>query len=74
MNAEEAVAAVHQGKLVDCSGTEYHGEVRSALQRQAGKWIDEDQDIYAWMALSEVRRLDGSHGNPMAPSPGDTDG
>ena len=61
MNAEEAVEVVRQGRIVHCTASEYHAEVRSALQKQAGKWIDEGQDPYAWVALNEVKR----------PSPGD---
>ncbi len=65
MNASEAVDDVYRGKLVECSGKEYRDEIRRALQDQAGKWIDEGQDPYAWVALQEVKRLDKLHGFQM---------
>lgn len=56
-----AISNVKQGKFVDCTKEQYEVEVRSALQDQAGKWIDEGQDPYAILALEEVKRLDKVH-------------
>lgn len=61
MTKDEAIAAIHQGKLVECSATEYNS-IRTAIQDQAGKWIEQGQDMRAMIALEEVKRLDQKHG------------
>lgn len=53
----KAISAVYTGKLVECTKEEYP-QVRSALQDQAGKWIDGGDGMRAGMALNEVKRLD----------------
>lgn len=58
MKKEEAINAVYNGRLVNCTKEEYHSEIRHALQDQAGKWIDQKQDSRAVMALEQIRRLD----------------
>lgn len=58
MTGSEALAAVKQGKIVDCSQDEYKATIRRALQDYAGRMIDQGQDVYAVIALEEVRRLD----------------
>ncbi len=58
MNKNEAIAAIYQGSLVDCTRDEYHSEVRNAIQDQAGKWIDGGDGLRAMIALEEVKRLD----------------
>ena len=63
MNAHEAISAIHEGRPVDCTAAEYHEEIRTVLQDRAGRWIDGGQDPYAWVALEEVKRLDGLHGS-----------
>ena len=56
--AERAISDIETGMIVECSKEEYLASVRSALQAQAGKWVDQKQDIKAMMALQEVQRLD----------------
>ena len=58
MNLQEAIAAIRQGKLVECTAEEYDATIRSGLQDQAGTWIDQGQDPFARIALEEVKRLD----------------
>lgn len=53
----KAIAAVYRGQLVECSKDEYP-LVRSALQDQAGRWIDGGDPMRAQIALREVARLD----------------
>lgn len=60
MTPLEAIDAVYQAKLVDCTAEEYP-EVRRVLQRKAGQWIDQGQGIRAQLALREVGRLDQLH-------------
>lgn len=62
MTGKEAVATIHQARLVECTRVEYEGEIRRALQDAAARWIDQAQDPYAVIALQEVRRLDEVHG------------
>ncbi len=57
MTPQEAVKAISKASLVDCTKEEYP-EVRKALQEYASKQIDNGQDIYAMIALEEVKRLD----------------
>lgn len=60
----KAIDAIYGGKLVECTTDEYHeGGVRSVIQRQAGKWIDQGDPMRAQIALREVQRLDGIHGH-----------
>lgn len=58
MDDSQALAAVRQGKVVRCSQGEYKATIRHALQHYAGRMIDQGQDVYAQIALQEVRRLD----------------
>jgi hypothetical protein len=60
MTRTEAIDAVHNGNLVQCTKEEYP-EIRRALQDQAGKWIDGGQGVRAMIALQEVQRLDKLH-------------
>lgn len=55
----EAISAVHQGKMVECSAEDYHAGIRTALQDFAGKCIDHGDSVRAMIALQEVKRLDG---------------
>jgi len=57
MTPKEAIQMVSQAWLVECTIEEYP-EIRKALQEYAGTQIDNGQDIYAQIALSEVKRLD----------------
>lgn len=59
--AEKAVKQVHNGEPVDCDDYDYEYEVRDALQKAAGDWIDEGDSVRAQIALEEVRRLDALH-------------
>jgi hypothetical protein len=58
----QALNAVYQGKLVNCSAEEYP-EIRTALQDQAGKWIEGGDGMRAMIALQEVKRLDAKFGD-----------
>lgn len=60
MTRTEAIDAVYNGRLVECTKEEYP-EIRRALQDQAGKWIDDGQGVRAVIALQEVQRLDTLH-------------
>jgi hypothetical protein len=60
MEPHEAVTKVMLGQLVDCTKEEYP-IIRYTLQQHAGRWIDQGQNVYAQIALSEVRRLDHLH-------------
>lgn len=60
MKPEVAVNAVYKGELVNCSRDSYPS-IRTALQQQAGKWIDQGDHLRAQMALMEVQRLDEVH-------------
>lgn len=53
----KAKAAMEQGNLIVCSKEEY-ALIRSALQTQAGRWLDQEQLSYAYIALQEIKRLD----------------
>jgi len=54
---KEAIAAISQVSLVECTKGEYP-EIRKALHEYAGEQVDNKQDIYAQIALNEIRRLD----------------
>ena len=61
MTNQEAINAVYQGSLVDCTAEEYHSRIRTAIQDQAGKWIDNNDHVRATIALQEVKRLDAKY-------------
>ena len=61
MTNQEAINAVYQGSLVDCTAEEYHSRIRTAIQDQAGKWIDNNDHVRAMIALQEVKRLDAKY-------------
>ena len=54
----------HTGRPISCTAAEWP-EMRTALQAQAGKWVDEKQDLRATLALAEVRRLDALYANKL---------
>lgn len=54
----EVVNAIYAGNLVNISLNDYKNWGRSAIQDQAGKWIDQGDSIRAQIALQEVARLD----------------
>lgn len=58
MTLEEAINAVYQGKMVECSKEEYENGVRSGLQEKAAKWIDSGDQMRAIITLEEIKRLD----------------
>jgi hypothetical protein len=62
MTTQEAINAIYNGGIVKCSSEEYHNGIRSAIQNQAAKWIDQNQSMRAVIALEEIKRLDGVHG------------
>lgn len=55
---QEIKALLRQGKLIKCTETEYRHGLRDKLQTIAGAWIEQNQGIYASIALQEVKRLD----------------
>jgi hypothetical protein len=57
MTTEEAIQAIYSGQTVDCTADEY-SKIRQALQEQAGRWIDQGDQVRSHIALSEVKRLD----------------
>jgi hypothetical protein len=57
MTPKEAINAIKNGNLVVCSVSEYP-DIRRALHEFAGSSLETDQDIYAQIALSEIKRLD----------------
>ena len=61
MTNQEAINAIQQGSLVDCTAEEYHSRIRTAIQDQAGKWIDNNDHVRAMIALQEVKRLDAKY-------------
>ena len=63
MTKEEAINAIYNGNLVECTKEEYQKEIRTALQDKAGKMVDGGDGLRAMMMLEEVRRLDAIHGS-----------
>lgn len=57
MKPDEAVNAVYNGELVEIDAESW-SEVRTALQRAAGRWIDGGDHVRAMIALNEVKRCD----------------
>lgn len=60
-----ALGRIMEGKRVEVS-KEFWPKVRTEIQIQAGKWIDDKQDVYAMIALEEVKRLDALFGSGMS--------
>ncbi len=58
MTKDEAINAIYNGNLVECTKEEYP-EIRTELQDKAGKMVDSGDGVRAMMMLEEVRRLDG---------------
>lgn len=58
MTKDEAINAIYNGNLVECTKEEYP-EIRTALQDKAGKMVDSGDGLRAMVMLEEVRRLDG---------------
>ncbi len=58
MNAQEAIAAITNGKLVDCTHEEYENEVRTALGLKSGELIDNGDFPRATIIMEEIKRLD----------------
>lgn len=58
---EQIVNDLYQGQLVHVDREEYVEWARTAIQEQAGKWVDQGDGIRAHIALSEVKRLDKVH-------------
>ncbi len=54
----DAIYAIEQGNTVVCTKFEYHQSVRSAILKQANKWVDYKDAVRAQVALMEVKRLD----------------
>ncbi len=61
MTKEEAIDAIYNGKLVECTIEEYP-EIRNALQIRAGILIDQGDILRSILMLEEVSRLDRMHG------------
>lgn len=58
MNKIESLTAIERGSIVECSKEDYEREIRTAIQKQAAKWIDSGDHVRSIIALEEVRRLD----------------
>lgn len=58
MTNQEAINSIYGGSLVNCTSEEYHSGLRTFIQDQAGKWIDQGDHMRAMIALQEVKRLD----------------
>jgi len=54
---QEVKGLILRGQVVQCSKENYR-EYRRALQEVAANMVDTNQDVYANIALNEVRRLD----------------
>jgi hypothetical protein len=54
----KALAAVQRGQPVECTADQYFMRIRSVLQSYAGQMVDSGQNVYAVVALEQVRRLD----------------
>lgn len=52
-----AITQLRKGEPISVS-KEFWPKVRTEIQKQASWWIDHKQDIYAIIALEEVKRLD----------------
>jgi len=57
MTKQEAISAIYNGNLVECTKEQYP-EIRTALQDKAGEMVDSGDGLRAMMMLEEVRRLD----------------
>ena len=57
MTIQEAINAVQTGALISCTKDKYPA-LREALHKYAGDQINNGQDIYAQIALMEIKRLD----------------
>lgn len=62
MNKTEVFDALYTGNLVEVTKEEYHEWARSAIQKQAGDWIDQGDGIRAQISLMQVQRLDQLYG------------
>ena len=58
MDERMVAQAIMQGNLVECSEEDYKNKIRHLLHQLAGNKIDQSQDIYAMIALNEIKRLD----------------
>ena len=54
--------ALHRGEPLSCTSEQWHGGLRDAVQEYAGMMVDGGQDVYAIIALEEVRRNDALYG------------
>lgn len=55
---DEAINAIYAGQIVKVTKEEYLYSVRSAIQDQAGIWLDQGDAFRSMIALNEVARLD----------------
>jgi len=58
METQDALNAVHNGELVNCTRDEYIATIRTALQEYASDRVDNGDALRMYLALSEVKRLD----------------
>lgn len=68
MNELESISAIYRGALVECTESEYYNGIRTAIQDQAGRWIDIGDGLRAMIALQEVKRLDNKFDQDTNPS------
>lgn len=58
MDGTEAIAGLRQGQPIECAKDEWDNGLRAAVQAFAAKMVDQEQTVYAQIALREVKRLD----------------
>lgn len=58
--------ALRRGEPLACTQEQWLGGLRGAVQDYAGKMIDMGQDVYAIIALEEVRANDARYGLELA--------
>lgn len=58
---EDIKNSLRRGTPIKCTEQEYRMGVRNKLHDIAGVWIEQNQGVYASIALQEVRRLDREH-------------
>ena len=56
MTPEEAVKTIKLAGIIECTKEQFP-EIKAALQKYAAQQIDFGQDIYAIIALNEIKRL-----------------
>lgn len=56
------LSALYRATPINPTADQWHGGLRGAVQEYAAHMLDTGQDIYAVIALNEVKRIDAIHG------------